>query len=394
MTLNNIFKSFSSFFNNSNENVIENDGNLIQGRELLNYEIMYKEKVLPRLIPLQMTSSPNLSSIVETLETDSSVNTKQQIKNDKMSNIERKFNQKLTEYSTAYKAMIESLMNNTKNKGSVVKYYGKVVKDEEDKYIYINNYGFTHRYISDSWSYNDASCPNAVTTINKDDFNKLTMGPNMGSGQACKIAGQNVQNSRTNEIAWVDIKGFKHVYPSNVWNIKKQSCNIKPIKLSDKAYNNIPKGAPMDNNVDCLKVNVDPILWSKIQSLNSDLVSLASQLSNELNNISTQDAKINQQLKQKKEELNKYINELKNDKTNISAIQGDYNDVQGQEIFSKSYSESNQYQKIIWLIFVIFILFALFRSLDGADDTIVSTILIVVLVFVLYFVLKTYRGQF
>lgn len=389
MTLNNIFKSFSSFFNSNDENQIENDSNLIQGKELLNYEGMYKKIVVPHLIPLQMTSSPNLSSLIETLESDSSTNTKQTINNDKMSEIEKQFNQKITEYSTIYKSMIENFVKNVQEKGPVVKYYGKVVKDQEGNYVYVNNYGFTHRYISDTWSYNDKSCPNKVTNISKDNFNKLSMGPNMGSGQACKIAGQNVKNSTTNEIAWIDIKGFKHVYPTSVWNTKKQTCNLNSITLSAKAYDNIPNGTPMDNNTDCLKTNLDPILWSKLQSLNAELINLSSQLLNELSNVTSQDEAINQELNKKKEELNQYINQFKKNKINIDSIYNDYDDIEGQEVFTKSYAESNQYQKVIWFIFYLLILFGLFRSLDGADDTIASTILIIVLVFILFFVLKT-----
>lgn len=387
MPLDNIFKSFSSFLN-SNSN---HDSNLNQGKELLDYEVMYKKMVLPHLKPLQMTTSPNLSSLViESLESESSTNSKQQASNEKMSKIEKEFNKKLTEYSNTYKDLMESLMNNTKDKQSVIKYYGKVVKDNEDNYVYVNNYGFTHKYLSDSWSYNDASCPNTVSNIYDENFNKLNMGPNMGSGQACKIAGQNIKNIKTKEISWVDIKGFKHVYSSDQWNNKKPNCDVVPIELSSRAYDNIPTGTPMENDVDCLKINVDPKLWSKIQDLNKELIYIADKLSNELSNIMTKDNNINQEIQKKKILLDKYVAELNNGKSNIDYIQKDYIDIHGQELFSKSYVESNQYQKTIWLILSLLIIFGLFRTLDGADNTITSTILIIVFVFILYFLMKTY----
>lgn len=387
MSLDNIFKSFSSLLDSNNGH----DPNLYQGKELLDYEGMYKKLVLPHLKPLQMTSSPNLSSlVVETLDSESSVNSKQQASNEKMSKLEQEFNQKLSEYSAAYKTLMESLINNTKDKNSVVKYYGKVVKDKEGNYVYINDYGFTHKYLSDAWSYNDVSCPNSVSNIYDDNFNKLTAGPNMGSGQACKIAGQNIKNTTTKEIAWVDIKGFKHIYPKDIWDNKKKSCDVVPIELSSKAYDNIPTGTPMEKNVDCLKINVDTMLWSKIQLLNEELISIASKLSQELSNMVTKDNNINQEIQKKQKMLDKYVDELNNNKGNINFIEKDYTNAQGQEIFSKSYAESNQYQKTIWFILALLLIFGLFRSLDGADDRIASTILIVALVFVLYFVMKTY----
>lgn len=387
MSLDNIFKSFSSFLDNN----YEHDSNLHQGKKILDYKGMYNKMVLPHLKPLQMTSSPTLSSlIVETLENGTSVNSKQQASNEKMSILEQQFNQKLAEYSNTYKILIESLMNDSKDKDILVKYYGKVVKDNEGNYVYINDYGFTHKYLSDAWSYNDASCPSTVSDIYDENFNKLIMGPNMGSSQACKIAGQNVKNVSTNEIAWVDIKGFKHIYSSDIWNNKKKSCHISPIELNSKAYDNIPNGTPMETSVDCLKINVDPILWSKIQSLNDDLVYMAGELSKELSNMITTDNNINIEIQNKQQLLNKYVDELKNKQDNINYIEKDYTNIQGQEIFSRSYVESNQYQKIIWLILALLLIFGLFRSLDDVNKTIGSTLLIIVLVFILYFILKRY----
>ena len=386
MTINNIFKSFSSFLNGDNQD----DKSLNQGKELLDYESMYKQQVIPHLRPLQMTSSPNLSSIIETLESNSSLKDKQQTSNEKMNNKEKLFNQKLSEYSSTYKALIESLMNNSQNKDITSKYYGKVVKDKDGHFIYVNDYGFTHKYLADTWSYNDSSCPTTSTNLENDILSKLKVGPNMGSGQACKIAGQNVQNSETSEVAWVDIKGFKHVYNSDNWKNKKQSCNINPIILSGKAYNNIPNGEPMQNDTDCLKLDVDPKLWSKLEGLNRELVELAVELSNELNNVQTTDNNINKQLEEKKRQLNEHIKQLTQNENSIYLKKDHYQDVQGQEIFSNSYVKSNQYQQTIWLIITILIMLGLFRSLVGADNVIVSTILIVVLIFVLFFIIKTY----
>lgn len=385
MTIN-IFKSFSSFLNGDNQD----DKSLNQGKELLEYESIYKKQVIPHLKPLQMTSSPNLSSIIETLESNSSLKDKQQASNEKISKTETLFNQTLSEYSATYKTLIESLMNISQNKDAITKYYGKVVKDKDGYFIYVNDYGFTHKYLADTWSYNDSSCPNTYTKIENDTLSKLKVGPNMGSGQACKIAGQNVQNSKTNEVAWIDIKGFKHIYTSDIWQNKKSSCNINPIILSSKAYNNIPNGTPMENNTNCLKLDIDPQLWTKLQDLKNKLIYLADELSEELDNIQTTDNNINEKLKEKKKQLDEYIKQLNQYENSIYLKKNHYKDIQGQEIFSNSYVKSNEYQQTIWLILTILIMLGLFRTLVNADDVIVSTILIVVLIFVLFFIMKTY----
>lgn len=223
MLFNNIINSFSSLLNNNNNNNNNNhnDSNLNQGKEFLNYEFNYKQRIIPHLNPLQLTTSPNLLSIVESLDNQSTINNTTNKNQQIINNIETKFNQKITEYSNTYKIFIEHLINNTKDKNDVIQYYGKVVKDNENNYIYINDYGYTHKYLSNSWELNDSSCPNTAENIKSNLLNKFFKGPNMGSRQACKIAGQNVKNIETNEVAWIDVKGFKHVYQKNVWDKKK-----------------------------------------------------------------------------------------------------------------------------------------------------------------------------
>jgi hypothetical protein len=278
-------------------------------------------------------------------------------------------------------------MNNTKNKDEDSDYYGKVVKNGNE-YTYVNDYGFTHKYLSNSWAYNDSSCPTTFETVNNSILNKLSKGPNMGSGQACKIAGQNVENNKTNEVAWIDIKGFKHVYPKEVWKNKRNSCNINPINLSHVAYNNIPNAAPMETNTDCLKLNGDPILWSKLQSLNDKLISLSNQLVNETNKLKTSDANLNIQLNDRKNKLNEYIKHFETNKYNIHSIQQNYDTIIGQEKDASNYSKSTQYQYTIWLMLAILLILAILRTINGEDLNFVSGIVVLVSLFMLYYFVK------
>jgi len=77
--------------------------------------------------------------------------------------------------------------------------------------------GFTHKYSTDAWSNNNASCPTDAITVDTTTYNTFHTGPDMGQGQPCSIAGKNIKNSTTNEYAWVDIKGYKHIYSSTLW---------------------------------------------------------------------------------------------------------------------------------------------------------------------------------
>jgi hypothetical protein len=60
-------------FNNWNVNKNIDDANLEQGQELLGYTDEYVRVLKPHLRELQLSTSPNVSSIVETLNTTESI---------------------------------------------------------------------------------------------------------------------------------------------------------------------------------------------------------------------------------------------------------------------------------------------------------------------------------
>ena len=115
---------------------------------------------------------------------------------------------------------------------------------------------------------NDNSCPSvAVPYIGH--LNAFNKGTPMNMGQPCNIAGKNIVNTDTKEEAWVDIKGIKHPYSSN---IKSSTCSKKTtINLSKEQYDNIPTGSTMRETDQCVTLDVNPTLWAKLQSLNTQM---------------------------------------------------------------------------------------------------------------------------
>ena len=213
-----------------------------------------------------------------------------------VSKIENEFNRTLVEYTNTYNSFMQELLNKSQTQKNVNQYFGKVISDTDGNYSYVNDFGYTHRYSNDTWLKNDSSCPNVITKISAGDFKSFLKGPNMGLGQACKIAGQNVQNKDTQEVAWVDIKGYKHLYPKEVWKGKQASCNLEAIKISKTAFDNIPSGSLMTTTSVCNKMDLNPVLLGKLNELNNKLVSLAKSMISELSNISVNDKDLNNKL--------------------------------------------------------------------------------------------------
>lgn len=366
---------------------------LKQGREFINYNRDYIEVVKPELKIIQETSSPTLSSIVETLESENSLSQNNKIRTSNVSKYENEFNRTLVEYTNTYKSFMHELLNKNQTQQNVNQYFGKVITSGDGNYAYVNDFGYTHRYSNDAWLKNDSTCPNTVVPVSADDYRLLSPGPDMGLGQACKIAGQNVQNTDTKEVAWVDIKGIKHIYPEEVWSNKSSDCNLKPISISALAFNNIPSGSPMNSTSTCNELDVNPVLLNKLNKLNDKLISLAQSMISEINNMSSNNYELKNKLSRKKQELTNHISQF-NDQKNLKFSGNDFINIQGEQENSLAYLNYNYYNYLLWLILTIFIIFIIFRGALGISSDLENFIGLLVLIAISYYVIKMIISRF
>ena len=385
--MDNLINDIRNVFNNSGS---KNQPILKQGKEFISYADDYVKVVSPELKIIQQTTSPKLKSIVETLESINSLSQNNKVPVSTVSKIENEFNRTLVEYTNTYNSFMQELLNKSQTQKNVNQYFGKVISDTDGNYSYVNDFGYTHRYSNDAWLKNDSSCPNVITKISAGDFKSFLKGPNMGLGQACKIAGQNVQNKDTQEVAWVDIKGYKHLYPKEVWKGKQASCNLEAIKISKTAFDNIPSGSLMTTTSVCNKMDLNPVLLGKLNELNNKLVSLAKSIMSELNNVSVNNTDLNNKLTQKKTELRNYINEFNNQKS-LGFSGTDMITIEGEKENSNSYLNYSYYRYLAWLIIFIFIILIIFKSLVSDDSSNLETVtLFLFLIFIIYYIIKMY----
>jgi hypothetical protein len=391
MMLSDILHSVNTFLNFDDRNNMNfSNGNLLQGITFVNISNQKKERLYPELKSLQITSSPHLGSIVESLESNNSIQKKNNEVSKNISKYEEEFNRTLAEYSNAYKTFINELINNN-NVSENRQYFGKTVSNSGN-YVYINDYGFTHKYSTDSWNKKDSSCSGSITNIDSKIYNLLGKGPDIGVGQACKVAGQNVKNEKTGQVSWVDIKGYKHVYPTDVWVKKQDTCNISPINLSENAYNAIPTGSNMTSASSCNKLNVNEDLIKKLDLLNAKLVSIATKIINENKQINTDDNKMREKLNKQHAILQNNINSLNRDRNILYSQNTDYTTIQGSADQSGKYLNYTFYNYMIWLILgIIFVIIVVKISLEMGGDNVSETshdsILLVLLILVVFYYL-------
>ena len=95
----------------------ENDPNLAQGQQFMEYGRVYASSIAPHLYKLQLTSSPALQSIVEALNGSDSINATNNNVKSVVTSTETEFNKTLSEYSDTYKELSKELLAiKTKNK--------------------------------------------------------------------------------------------------------------------------------------------------------------------------------------------------------------------------------------------------------------------------------------
>lgn len=317
--------------------------------------------------------------------------------NSNVGKLETQFNKLLAQYTTQYKLMVKEIMAN--NNQSVLQKYANHNVKHNNNYYHVNEFGFAQGYDNDAWNNRSVSCSQDPVEITSDEFSKLLGGPNMGKGQACNVAGFNIENHETGESSWVDIKGVRHVYPKDVWDKRNSSCTMTPRALDATEYNAIVKGSEMTENAFCERLNVDPKILQNLANLNKQLLSLGTQLLEETHKLSTTDNNLNTSIQGLQKSINTKLKQLqKTDNqfnNNIKLGNAGSGVMIGGDALNRSIEASTRNSELILrmnylkyiggLFLVIFLVIFSFSTFAATSPSTISIIIILlVIVAVLY----------
>ena len=366
-------------FNNQRNDLFKK--NLEQGKDILTYNEDMDKIVSPHLKIIQA------GSIVEGMKAlDLSSNDKKTLEG--LQNVEDGFNQLLAAYTQTYKQFSEDLLNRSQSKKNIINYLGKTI-DAEGNIVYINNFGFSHQYSADAWNDVNTSC--STNPINySGSMNEFQQGPNMIKGQPCGMAGQVIQNTDNSVQAWVDIKGYKHIFPEGTK--MSDSCSKENIKkLSGNDFDLIPTGNPMSNTEPCLALDVNPSIWNRLNQLNIKLKNQAVKLTQEMNNLSLENNDAQQQLVNKKKQLLNYIDNMDEDIKEIKRNKRMLVTASGEEEDSDLRMTSNYYFYIIWIALMLFIISLTMTTSVNNTQRISWIVYAVIVIFGLMFLMYLYE---
>ena len=370
-------------FNNSGTNLL--DFNLDQGKDLLNYNESIDDIVKPSLklisegTLIESMSNHNLSG-----KDKKSING--------LENIENSFNRTLSDYSNTYKQFSEDLLNRNQSKKPIVDYLGKTV-NANGSIIYVNNFGYYHWYTPDSWNDGNinSSCSTDTKSYSKELPGEFTAGANMNKGQPCGMAGKVIKNTDTDEQAWVDIKGYKHIFPEGT-KMSTSCAEVNIIKISSSDYNLIPSGNSMSSTEECLALDVNPSLWKKLQDLNQQLKSQGMQLSNELGKLKLDNSTANDEIQQQRQKLQNHILKIDDDKNKLLYNKQMLVQMSGEEEDASLRMTSNYYEYLMWILLMILIVSLTVKSSLGKEGGPISPIVYLIsAIFLLIFVVFLYN---
>jgi hypothetical protein len=325
--------------------------NIEQGKDFLNYEEKCINKMLPDVLNVQKTTSPKLGSIIENMQNlEQSIKAYQPNIVNNMSNDELEFNKTLAKYSSLHNSFFEDQL----------KPIDSVSTNKNNTYM--SNLGETFKYNNDS--------------SKNTNINSLT------------YSGKNIKNAQTGEIAWVDIKGYKHVYSAGLWMDKSSSCPGDFVLLNSEQYDKVPMGSPMVKDGKCNLLDVNPTLWNNLNNLSNKLVSLASNINKQFSENKNKSSNVmEQQTSEYQSNLTNKINELSKHNNLINKI--DLTTIDGMYETSNNLVVASYYQYLVWFLLTITVLFLLVKFFTLSDNIqSFNVILLIIVLFIIYFVSK------
>lgn len=373
---------------------VENDPSLRQGQSLNDYNRHYNRNELPYLNELQNTGIPGVESVTEAMDTYSPKVRSGSRQEDDISKLKDKFNTVLSKYNATYKLFSESLLANNKTDKQVQQYFGQAVTSSDGNYAYINDYGFTHKYSTDAWSNNNVSCPSDAITVESAMFNALKTGPDMQTGQPCGIAGKNIKNSKTKEHAWVDIKGYKHVYSTTVWKQKSPSCEGSVITLNNDEYMAIPNGGNMTTTDTCMQLDIDPAIWDQLMKQNDELLSISTTLAEKLKYMVNEDTALQSSLAETQQQLGQAMRKVTNDRSQLNSINNSLITINAEEEDTNINKRMQYAHMIVWFILLITVLSLTLHAFLSPQSKTGDILGVVVSLIVLFAIVKWVWNKF
>lgn len=190
----------------------------------------------------------------------------------------KEINNQIQEYQLKQHVVLQKiqkeLLDNNKYLNENKPYLNKLFYNELTHYTsYINDYGYLITFTDKYKTKKDDSCPSNQIRQGNELYAYSREGSVIDTAPMCSIYGSNVKNKKSNDVAWVDIEGYKHEYTHSSWKNRDLSCKEPVILLTHKQYTKIPTSIySMNKERQCMKTQVNSALVYELQSINKEFI--------------------------------------------------------------------------------------------------------------------------
>ena len=288
---------------------------------------------------------------IEAFATDSmssaavnAVKRKNQEENMKLTNLESKFNTDMEKYVQLYKKYLIELTERQSNTTT----YRNITIKYDNNYYYVNKSSVARQFTAESWIAKDNSCPDSSKVLNDEEFQKLTRGNPINSGELCGITKINVQDRDNGTAAWVDSQGQKHIYTS--FHDRNPSCPSDYKQISGTQFNAIPKSNNYGPNDKCSLVSLDSSTYNKLIIINTSLLDTVQKMKQEVNNLLAEDKTVDKKVKNQKIKLVKSYQDLTKMNERLRKMNDDIKQYEAEVNDQNLSVPSIQMHHLIWII--------------------------------------------
>ena len=209
-------------------------------------------------------------------------------------------------------------------------------------------------------------------------------GATASPGMPCGLAGKNIKNEDSEEIAWVDVKGRKHIYTDDIWNSKQATCNVLPVLLPAREYDLIPEGSAMQSTSACLSVDVDPRLWASKQKALNQLMEITAEMEERTNELEIQEAKLNMVTKATRLVRMHVDTEQDKARKELDSSRGQQTNTQGELESTQLVLVSRRLQLLVWMLLCFTVFVVLMHAMSFGPGKLGDAVLLAVSLVIIY----------
>ena len=298
--------------------------------------------------------------------------------------VRRKYMLALDKYNSLEKQIQEETIRAQIRLTEIQPYLGKRARQPNGDVVYVNDYGYTTAYV-DSAATPSTTCNKHVMPIPTDKMEFLKDSGRVASpAMPCGVAGKNVQDEDTEETAWVDVKGRKHVYSDAVWRRKQEACNVLPVLLSSHEYRALPEGSPMQSSSPCLGVDVDLRLWRAKERALDRLMQLTAELEAKTKELEIQDAKLNEVTRATRLLRVHVDNQQRETRAELATFEDQGSTREGELESTQLVLVSRRLQLLVWMLVCVTVIAVIAHALASGTGKLGGAVLLAVCLLLIY----------